>query len=273
MVSTVAAFVDMAPSPRVQVDIDDADLNPATVSVIVWQISQWGQIPVNRTPRSVAGGLVIDDFEVPGGVQVVYRAEQFDSGGVSLGMALSLSVRVDWDPGDVILSDPLEPGNAVRVRAEKLFAGSLERGRSSSLYRAGAKTFVMSGPMSGFQKLSLRVVTENDADRQTLSLITEQATMLVRAMPQTRLPGILYVSVPSVPMVPFNARTGGAVDVWDMSGDQVSRPEIDIVVAVYSYDLFKAYLDAKYPPEATYDDAELEWSTYVEAARTRPTPV
>ncbi|QYF98446.1 hypothetical protein [Microbacterium sp. PAMC21962] len=273
MVSTAVAFTDMLPSPRVQLDIDPTDLDSAAVSVTVWQTSPWGQEKVNRTRRLVAGGAVIDDFEVPGGVPVVYRVEQFDASGATLGFALNLPVQVSWDPGDVILSDPLDPGNAVRVRAEKLFAGSLERGRSSSLYRAGSKTFVMAGPMSGFQKVSLRVVTENDADRTMLGLITEQATMLVRAMPQTRLPGVLYVSVPTVPMVPFNARTGGDVDVWDMAGDEVSRPEIDIVVAVYSYDLFKAYLDAKYPPEATYDDAATEWATYVDAARTRPSPV
>ncbi|QYF98905.1 hypothetical protein [Microbacterium sp. PAMC21962] len=243
------------------------------MSVTVWQTSPWGQVKVNRTPRPVAGGMVLDDFEVPGGVPVVYRVEQFDSMGATLGFALNLPVQVSWDLGDVILSDPLDPGRAVRVRAEKLFAGSLERGRSSSVYRAGAKTFVMSGPMSGFQKLTLRVVTENEADRTTLGLITDQATMLVRAMPQTRLPGVLYVSVPSVPMLPFDARRRGNVDLWDLVGDEVSRPNIDIVVAVYSYDLFKAYLDAKYPPEATYDDAATEWATYVDAARTRPSPV
>lgn len=273
MVSTAVAFTDMAPSPRTRIDIDPADLDPEAVSVTVWQTSPWGQEKVNRTPRPVAGGMVLDDFEVPGGVPVVYRVEQFDSIGATLGFALNLPVQVSWDLGDVILSDPLDPGRAVRVRAEKLFAGSLERGRSSSVYRAGAKTFVMSGPMSGFQKLTLRVVTENEADRTTLGLITDQATMLVRAMPQTRLPGVLYVSVPSVPMLPFDARRRGNVDLWDLVGDEVSRPNIDIVVAVYSYDLFKAYLDAKYPPEATYDDAATEWATYVDAARTRPSPV
>lgn len=273
MASTATAYADMAPSPRVRVEIDPADLAPATVSVTVWQISSWGQGKVNRVPRTVAGGLVVDDFEVPGGVPVVYRVEQFDASGASLGYALSLPVELAWHPNDVILSDPLAPGNAVRVRAEKLFAGSLERARSSSIYRSGTRTFVMSGPLSGFQKVALRVVTETEADRQKLTLITEQATILVRAMPQTRLPGVLYVSVPTVPMVPFNARTGGDVDVWDMAGDQVSAPDIEIVVAVYSYDLFKAYLDAKYPPEATYNDAEAEWSTYIEAARSRPSPV
>ncbi len=273
MPSTAVAFTDMAPSPRVQIDIDPADLDPGTTSVKVWQISPWGQVPVNREPVPATGGVVVDDFEVPGGVQVVYRVEQFDAAGASLGYTLSLQVEVGWDYGDVILSDPLAPANAVRVRAEKLFAGALERSRSSAIYRAGTRTFSMSGPLSGFQKLVLRVVTESESDRAMLELITEQATILVRAMPQTRLPGVVYVTVPTVPMIPFNARRGGQVDVWDMEGDEVSRPNVDIVVAVYSYDLFKAYLDAKYPPEATYNDAEAEWSTYIEAARSRPSPV
>lgn len=275
MVSKAAAFTDMAPSPRVALEIDPTDLDPAAASVTVWQTSPWGQEKVNRKPRPVAGGLVLDDFEVPGGVPVVYRVEQFDAAGASIGFALSLEVQLAWDPVHIVLSDPLAPSNAVMVRAEKLFANSLSRSRASSVYRAGAKTFVMAGPLSGFQKVSLRVVTESKTDRSTLGLIAEQATMLVRAMPQTRLPGVLYVTCPTVPILPFDAAPvdGGETDVWDMAGDEVSRPEIDIVVAVYSYDLFKAYLDAKYPPVATYADAAKEWATYVDAARTRPSPV
>lgn len=273
MTSTAVAFLDMVPSPRVQIEIDPADLDAGAVSVTVWQTSKWGQVKVNREPRPATGGVVIDDFEVPGGVSVVYRVEQFDASGASIGFVLSLPVILEWDTGDVILSDPLAPSRAVRVRAEKLFAGSLERSRSSSIYQAGNRIFSMSGPMSGFQKLVLRVVTESEADREMLERISGEATMLVRAMPQTRLPGVLYVTAPTVPMVPFDASSGGETDVWDLSGTQVSRPDIDIIVAVYSYDLFKQYLDAKYPPVATYADAATEWATYLDAARARPTPV
>lgn len=39
MASNATAFSDMAPSPRVVIDIDDADLNPDTITATILQIS------------------------------------------------------------------------------------------------------------------------------------------------------------------------------------------------------------------------------------------
>jgi len=271
MVSTATSFADMDPSPRVLLDLDPAEIGTAD-TVTVWQISKWGQVPVrNAVRRSVSGGLVVTDYEIPPGVPVTYRVERFDAGGVSLGYVLNLAAQVDLPGGFVVVQDPLAPANAVLVRAERRFADALTRSRASAVYQAGGRTFAMSGPYSAFQQLSLRCVTQSDADRETLAEILSEAMILVRSMPTTRLPGAFYATVASVPMIPHDARRGGDTDVWDIAGDQLSRPELDIIVAVYSYDRFKAYLDTLHPPTpGTYNDAAAIWSTYLDAMRNPP---
>ena len=269
MPSSAVAFNDMNPSPRVRVDIDDSDLDPACVSVVVVQTSRWGEFDVNNTPRSVAGGMVIEDYTAPGGVPIVYRVRQYDALGADLGLALSLNAELSWDSNTVIVSDPLAPGSAVAAEATIDFAESLNRPRAVSVYQAGSRSFAMSGLVRGFVDVPLRCFTSSEDQREAFLLLLEQPVLLFRTMPSLRLPGSFYATV-SAPMIPWDSQDGGDTDEWNISATQLTRPSIDVIVPVYSYDLFKAYLDAKYPPFGTYDDAAAEWSTYISAIRNPP---
>lgn len=273
MASTAFSFDDMVPSPRVRLDIDPADLLAGTVTVNILQISKWGEVVVrNGRDRAVSGGIVLEDYEIPPGVDVVYRVEQFDAAGVSLGFALSLSARVDLPSFDkVIVQDPLAPTNAVLLMADFVFANEFRRTRPRQVYQAGGRTFAMSGIVSAFQKVNLRVYTTTDDERDMLDTILEQSTILVRTMPRNRMPGAFYASVADLPMIPVDARQGGHWDLWDLVGDQVTRPELEVLVGVYTYDLFKAYLDELHAPApATYNDAAALWATYLDAMRNPP---
>ena len=274
MVSTVTAYDDMIPSPRVVIDVDDADLNPAAVTATVLQVSKWGEVPVNRAPRAVAGGLVLTDYEVPPGVPVTYRVRQYGGGGTDLGYALALETQVDVPFGRVVLQDPLAPADAVVVDGEAGFAGVRPRSRPTKVYQAGGASFAMSGLPSGFQQVPLHCYTDTVEDADMLSRILEQPVVLVRTHPRTGLPGSFYASIASAaPDSTNHARFGRDTNLWAMSGDELSRPGIDVLVPVYSYDLFKQYLDAKYPPYGTYDDAGAEWATYIDALRNPPSLV
>ncbi|UOE45468.1 hypothetical protein [Agromyces larvae] len=270
MASVVAAFSDMDPSPRAVIDVDPADLLAGTVSVTIWQLSTWGQVPVrNAVRRTVAGGLLVTDYEIPPGGRVTYRVEQFDASGVSLGFALSLSAEVVVPPGWVVVSDPLAPRNAVRLRAEARFAEGLTRTRPTAIYQAGGRTFAMTGVYSALQKVVLRCVTTSEAERSTLAAILAESVICVRSE-RMRLPGAFFATVDTVPMIPWDARVGGDTDVWDIAGDEVTRPVLDVIVAVYSYQAFREFLDRKYPPRATYRQAATEWATYIDALRNPP---
>lgn len=274
MVSTVTAWTDMDPSPRVVIDIDDTELDGSTDTVTVWQLSKWGQVKVNQVPRAVAGGLVVTDYAVPPGVPVTYRVEQFDEDGLSLGFALSLATQVDIPIGWAVLQDPLAPGSAVMLPAEVRFANALSRSRPTARYQAGGRTFAMSGLFSALEQVTLACVTQTEGERTAMAAVLEQTMILVRTMPQMRLPGSFYATVPRVPMIPINARVFRDADMWDIVGDQVSAPTIDILVPIYTYDRFKAYLDTLHPPTpGTYDDAAAVWATYIDALRNPPPEV
>jgi len=274
MVSAVTSFNDMAPSPRAVVDIDVNDLDPNTRTITVFQVSQWGQVAVrNATRKSAVGGFLVTDYELPPGVPVTYRVEQFDVTGSSLGFALSLDAMVEIPFGMIVVQDPLAPAGALLLNAEAQFAEQLTRTRPSARYQAGGRTFAMTGLYSALQAVSLRCTTETEAERAGLATLLESPLLLIRSMPKMRLPGAFFASIDSVPMIPVNARGGGDIDLWDLAADEVTRPDLEIIVAVYTYDRYKAYLDAKYPPFGTYDDARAEWATYLDAMRNPPPEV
>lgn len=275
MPSTAIAYSDMAPSPRVVIDVDEADLNPACVSAQVLQVSAWGSFPVENRRRPVSGGLVVYDYTVPAGVNVVYRVRQFDATGGDLGLTLSLPAQVEIPENMAVVSDPLAPSTAVMLRMHMSFAPELARSRNQRVYQAGGMSFAMSGLRSAFQSVQMRLWSEAASDMQIMEAALEQPMILVRTHPTTRLPGSFYASVVRDSIITWGAQLYGIPeledrDAWALSADEVSRPTVDVLVPVYSYDLFKAYLDAKYPPEATYDDAAAEWSTYIEALRNPP---
>lgn len=275
MASTATSHSDMDPSPRVIIDIDDADLDGAADTVIVWQLSKWGQVPVNQKPLAVAGGLVVRDYSVPAGVPVTYRVQQFDEGGIEIGYALSLAAEVTIPFGWVVLQDPLAPAKAVILEAHPEFAGKLRRERPTARYRAGGRTLAMSGVLGAFTQVPLTCYTDTLDDRAMLAEIMEQASVLVRTNPRSALPGSFYATVSEVPTDDTSyARFGSDTQRWDLRGDQIDRPTIDILVPIYSYDRFKAYLDTLHPPTpGTYDDAAAIWATYIAGMRNPPPEV
>lgn len=272
MVSTATAHDDMDPSPRVVLDLDDADFDPDAVTVTVWQLSRWGEVPVNPTPRNIAGGLVITDYSAPAGVALTYRVQQYDADDVPLGYVLSLSAEITIPFGRVVIQDPLAPAAAVMLDAHPAFASVMRKLRPTKVYRAGGKTLAMSGVLGAFTQVPLTCYTDTVEDRETLATILEQALVLVRTHPRSAIPGAFYATISEVPADDSeHARFGRDTAVWDLRGDEVSRPTIDILVAVFSYDRFKAYLDTLHPPTpGTYDDAAAVWSTYIDAMRNPP---
>lgn len=273
MASTVTPHDGMDPSPRVDVFIDDVDLDAATVTITVHQISVAGDIQVrNMVGKGSAGGFAETDYEVPFGVPVTYRVAQYDAGGAELGFAaIEMTTQLDIPEGKAVLSDPLAPGNAVMVDAEYSFAKSLTRRRPTQTYRAGLRTVTLSGMQSLLEDVPLRCWTDNDADRDMFLEVTSVTQILVRTMPNMPLPGLFFAVVPDVEQQPFDRHRGGTTDVWEMTGAEVSRPEIDILVPVINYQRFIDYVNTA--GDGTYGFAASVWSTYLAAILDPPPAV
>ena len=269
MASTVTPHEDMAPSPRVDVFIDDADLDGDTVTITVHQISVAGDIEVrNMVGQLSAGGFAGTDYEPPLGVPITYRVAQFDVGGVELGFVLELTTQVDIGDGYAVLSDPLAPAVAVMVSALATFGGELRRPRATRTYRAGLRTVALMELQSLLQDVPLHCETLTLEDADLLEDVLTAGQFLVRVMPSTRLPLLLHVVAPDPVEKPIDVQFGGEIVEWEIKGTEVSRPAIDIVVPVISYQLFADYVTAV--GDGTYGYAATVWSTYLDALRNPP---
>ena len=264
MASSVTAHTNMDPAPRVDILIDDADLSVETHSITVWQISSAGQFEVrNAVRRAAAGGFFVTDYEVPLGVPVTYRVQEFNSGGTELSFALNLPVQVNVSHGFAFISDPLVPSRAVRVSAEAGFAAQLRQTRPAKVYRAGNNTIALLGQRGLLEDVPLRVWTDDPDVRDTLDLIVAETQFLVRTGPEFPIPRLLHVVVQSPERLPMDYAHGGTTDVWDLTGSQVSRTELEIIVPVVSYARFSAAF-------ATYADFNAAYSTYLDAISNPP---
>lgn len=266
MASSVDAFTDMDPSPRVTIEIDDADLDGSAHTITVYQLSKGGEFPVRGAVRkATAGGVIVTDYEVPLGIPVAYKVLQYNALGTVIGFASisGLTTQVDVAVGLAVFSDPLQPRNAVLVGAESRFAGTLKMTRPVKTYRAGGKTIAMMGVLGMLEEIPLQVWTATEDDGAALLLILAETEVLIRTMPPMPIPRVLSAVIPEIVQRPFDARSGGAAVVWDLNGSQVSRSEIESLVAVVNYQRFADFY-------ATYATAAAAYSTYLDALRNPP---
>lgn len=272
MVSTVTPHTDMNPSPRVDVFIDDADLDPTTDEITVLQTSVAGEIEIrNMTRKSSVGGFAATDYEPPLGVPITYLVRQYSSDSLIGIVNLGLTAQVDIPTGYAVLSDPLEPAVAVMVRTERDFAVKLTRKRPTGVYRAGHRVVSMSGLQGLLEEVNLRCWTDTADDRDMFWEVASKSALLVRVMPDYPLPLLMHAVIPDVNQVPFDYHAGGVTDVWDVTGQEVSRPEIDILVSVINYGLFADYMNTQ--PDNSYGAAATIWATYLDAVRNPPAAV
>lgn len=265
MVSSLTVWADMDPCPRARVEIDAADLDVGTDAVTVWQLTADAEVPVRSAIRvASAGGVIVTDYEIPFGVPVTYRVEQFASG-LSTGFSdVELTGQVDIADGFAVFSDPLDPARSVLVEAHLEFGSVLRRTRPTRVYRAGDFTAALSGVRGLLEDVPLRCSTRTLADADLLDSVLAATQFLVRLMPSGgRLPSVFHVVVPSPAEVPVDVQYGGEWIQWDLSGQEVSRSEVEILVPVINYQLFA---DAF----ATYGDAAAAYSTYLDALRDPP---
>ena len=220
MASTVTPHTDMDPSPRVDVLIDDADLNGSTVTITVHQISAAGDIEVRDMVRVASvGDFAGTDYEPPLGVAITYRVQQFDVDGVELGYVLNLATQVDIADGYAVLSDPLAPGTAVMVEAHTDFGSVLRRTRPTRTYRAGTRTVALMGLQGLLEDVPLRCQTKTLEDADLLEDVIASGQFLVRLMPSGgRLPLIFHVVAESPAQIPVDVQYGGEWIQWDIIG-------------------------------------------------------
>ncbi len=250
----VVGYSTMDPQPRATIEIHDTYPDAATLTIV--QLSSEGQINVRDAERvSAAGGVFKTDYEIPPGIVTTYRAQMFTAGGGDLGFTPSASVQVDIEVGWAIVQDYLEPKQAVLVGAGQQFANTLQKTRTIALYPAGTDTIALMGELGLLSSINLRLITQSDADTETLETIIENGTVLIRTMPPMPVPRQLFVAIGTPTRVPSNVRWGGEVSIFDLTGEQVSRNTLTVLVPTSTW----ADVIAFFPSWAALVAARASW--------------
>lgn len=275
MPSSAESLPDMSPSPRAVIDLDPADLDPATATVTIHQLSRWGDIPVRGySGRALVGGLVATDYEIPLGVDVTYRVEQFDESGDSRGFALALPARIDMPDtghrtiGKVVVQDPLAPARAILLDARPGSFAQLEKRRDLQIYDAGTTTLGLAGLRTLLKDVPFIFTTDTEDQREQLDAILASSVILIRAERRTRLPGLFYAAASSIQQIPHDPSLWTDIDDWSFAASEITRPVLAVVVALISYQLFQDFVQST--TAGTYDDAASIWATYLDALRNPP---
>jgi hypothetical protein len=267
----LTAFPDMAPVPRVLVDVPVSLFPAGSVTVSITRTCEGRTIDVPGGQRlSVASPAIVIDPEPGFKVRSSYTVTGYDATNQPVGSFPVGSVIVDFD--GTVIQQPLDPNLAVLVDRLSSTANEIRRDAPGELVYPQAQelpSLVGLGPRRGVQglRMDVRVRSAADADmlQATLGGYGGQARQLpiwlVRTPPGQRIPRILFCSVFSLVerdvshfsvKVPFSAVV-----------TEVRRPAAGITAAGLTYSdvgvFFSTYsaLGAAY---ATYSDIRRDTS-------------
>ena len=219
-----------APCPRVEVFF--ASFVAGTATVTVYRLAGGREFRVRGAVRTpVSGALSRLDFEVPFGMPVTYRAEQFNAAGVSLGFTDSSSLTVDSE--DSWMHNPLNPAGAVSVALAAASAPSVTRPTPGAVSRPLGRVVgvVLSQPRQGVTGLQIVVRTSSDADADLVQgMVGDDRTppvvclRLGRRDGRMRVPQPLFLSTLTVEEVETSFEDIDNLLEHRFQGDEVDPP-------------------------------------------------
>lgn len=255
------ALVTKTDDPCDRVEITITDLTPTENTVTVWRTSDGKRQAVRGARRiTMVTSEVIIDYEVPLGRIVSYELE------VTAGLNNQAAVT----PQDVTVNatsgwiqDPLDPGSAIRIHGGVGPNGEAAlRGQALSRLEYAADMSIVPimgspdpvaliGQRQSASGVNLPMVTEAAQEAADLRRLIQQAPLvLVRPLPlwASGLPGLCYTAAAKPAELPVDEAWGGSIVHWELTGDLVAAPAMNILI-----------------PEWTYGDVDALWETYQQA--------
>jgi hypothetical protein len=246
--------ITVAP-PTARITLREDDLLPGTARVTLYRIAE-GRTTEVRAGKDLfaAGGAVLVDYEIPLGVPVTYRAQQYAEDGTELGYTGAVEVTVPVDsPYRGWISDPLDATVAVPV----VFSDAAGRSPSApipgTVYRVGDRTVALVGQQGLLENLNMDFFTETLADRDALLglLRSSGGLVLIRSAPALQVPRLLYCWAANAVPDTF----AGEFTAWANTVQEVSPTEGGIVLSPVTW---QTYIDA-FPTWEAFNAAYLTW--------------
>jgi hypothetical protein len=257
---TITQFLDEAPMPRVETLF--STLAAGTSTVTVYRLADGREYQMRGGVKAATtGAMTRIDMEIPFGVSVGYRAEMFNTAGISLGFTDQASTVMDI--AETWLHNPLNPGGGVKVQFRDTAARQLDRPVAGSVYYPQGRRVgvVIGGERSGLQGTVLDVVTDTveDADKVRDLIGGYTATTVpvlcfrIGAADRVRLPRPFFAAVMNISEQDMNYVLGGTQIAHMMTGDEVSPPSPGLFIPL----LTRADLNAFYATRAALNSDNL----------------
>jgi len=247
------------PTPRVEITI--TDFTPTTNQVTLWRTADGKRKPVRgfRNKEVVAADSTTD-FEVPLGRLVSYEVEV--TSGLNAQVA-STAATVTVDAASGAIQDPLVPGSSVPVHGTFGPNGQAylrDQAMKALEYAMDASVIPILGSPDPVGILGQRMAARGldmsmstraaQAAADMRSLLQSASLVLVRPLPgwAAALPGLCYLAVGAPVEMPVDEAWGGELIRWELVGDLVAAPSMNVLVPLW-----------------TYGDVKALWSTYQQA--------
>lgn len=254
---TLNVSTDAAPCPRAEVLF--SSFAAGTTAVDVYRLAAGREYQVRGAVKaSVAGALSRVDFEIPFGVPVQYRAEMFNSSGLSLGITDSGTTTVDV--ADTWVHNPLDPQGAVRVMFRSNALRDITRPIEGETVWPDGRVVgvIIAGQRRGIQDAVLDVIVDSvdDADRLQAMLgpygsrTTPVLCFRIGANDRVRIPKPFFAGILSLNEQDQNYAIGtGEKIAFAMNGSEVAPPTPALVVPL----LTRADLNAAFSTRAAFN--------------------
>jgi hypothetical protein len=235
-----------APCPRVEVTI--TDVTPTDNVVNVWRTADGKRQAVRGARRwTVNGSNFVVDYETPLGRPVDYDLEIVS--GVNYGAGVTtqtVSVASDtwW------IQDPLVPSSAIALNVSRQDSSLpyLTAAAVKSLeYASGVTIVPILGSPEQVALMGQRTIAGNvdfsmftntaTVTTQLRNLLQQTPLLLVRSngVRNDGIPGLAYYAAAKPVEHPVTVAFGGTLTNWQLTGDLVAAPTMNVLVPVWTY--------------------------------------
>lgn len=277
----IAATYSENPVPSVVVDVTSIPAYSGVKRITVYRIANNAQTIVrNANSIDISGQATffVQDFDVPLGVPVQYKAFIRNNTGLSTNQTTSV-VTYSASDSAVWITDPLNTSNFVKVATTGNGDAVLGQGSFTKVARSyernTSKVIGRTKPVLQFYGekaitgLPLEVIATASASDQIEALLQAGHVLIRTSDRLSNLPRELYCTMTGEqePLT-WNLdgySAGNDLTKWTLSVDEVEAQTLDIVLALYSY----SYWAGKF---ATYADAQTAYGTgtYLNAMKNPP---
>lgn len=255
----LVALPTFDPTPRVEITL--THFTPTSNTVTVWRTADGKRQSVRGfRKRTLVGSDFVIDYEVPLGREVTYEIEV--TSGINAQVAApAATTQVNSESG--ALQDPLVPGSSVAVYGERGPGGQpylrdqalkqIEYAADMSIMQilGSPDPVALMGERMSAGGVDMSMSTRAAQSAADLRNILKQAPLvLVRPLPDWAgaLPGLCYLAAGKPTELPVDEAWGGQLIRWQLVGDLVAAPTMNVLVALW-----------------TYGDIKELWTTYQQA--------